>query len=203
MSAPMGRSLLINAAGAALIDHHLRARGQDIRQLPEAISAILEKHRREFDDNDQRLNLTNDIHVAARTSDFTQTGFRVGGAALHMPPLLGSLKADEDGDIVFRMREMMITPDVIYNGTSAALNSGMPSMVRFVTTRRLPETIIVAAQGRPLSDLLSHPALDGRGLRIAKIANMPEGNTFNLRGTPAMGTAITIAPAGKVVLPLD
>lgn len=196
MSKTFGRGLIINAAAAALIDHHLRSRGQNISLLAQTIRHAIEINARRFADDDNRFSFTNDIHVSSRTTDIPQVSFRLeDGKALHMPPVICRVKEDEDKDIVLTFREMMITPEVIYNA--------IPGAVRIVTTRRLPETLVTAAQGRLLEEVLSHPALDGRGLRIAAIANMPEGNTFNLRGTPPYGTAITLSPAGKTIIPLD
>lgn len=193
---PMGPGLIINAVGAALIDHHLRKRGQDISMLPQTIHPIIELNQRRFSDNDGWLHFTNDIHVSSRITDIPQVNFRLNdNKALHMPPLLGSVKEDDDGDLVFNMREMMISEEVFYNA--------LPKSVRLVTTRRLPETLIVAAKDRALKDIISHPALDGRGVRIKAIANQPEGNTFNLHNSPAQGTAITLSPCGKIILPFE
>jgi len=89
------------------------------------------------------------IHFEAATADGRMVGMRVEGV--------------EDGMRV----EVDLAPDmeVVWNAPLIVMRSG------------LPDTIMAAATGRPLSDIVTHPALDGLDLRIASASRDKKGGT--------------------------
>lgn len=191
----MSRGLVLNGVAAALIAHHLRTHGQDLSLLPQAIHRIEVEGRRQMErENRDRISFTNDPGALDPIPDLTLVAFRLGdGGTLSMPPLIGSIRDDKDGDLVLRIREMAITDGVHYNTVDAG--------VRMVLTRRLPETLVVVAAGRPLADYVSHPALDPLSLVIDTAYNLPEGSSLNISGRPPMGAALRLRPGGRTIMP--
>lgn len=191
----VSRSLVVNGVAAALIDHHLRQHGQDLSLLPQAIHRIEVAGRPGMERKGRgRISFTNDTGTTRNIPELTITTFRLGdGGTLHMPPMIGSICDDEDGDLVLLVREMAITDSVFYNMIDAGL--------RIILTRRLPETLVDAAAGRPLADYVSHPALHLLPLVIDTAYNLPDGFSLNIMERPSMGAALRLRPSGKTILP--
>lgn len=143
-SGPMGRCLILNAVAAALIDHHLRERSQNLLMLPQTLTRIIGLNGMRMNRNgDPYLPITNVDGMSEGGPTRVQTRFQLdSGESLHMPALLGSLRQDDDGDIVLTPYEMMIGSPTLY--------SAINGEVRLITTRTMATGVMAAALGQPL-----------------------------------------------------
>lgn len=143
-----------------------------------------------------RAAFTNDATVRKRmpnVRDIVPHGRR--GLPIHLPAMLGRFD-DGEGTLRLAFRELEI-------GDHAVLNR-VDGKLRVVIEENLPDSVIAAAHGAPLSRIVSHHALDRLGIVVRRAYNLPEGQTFNIRdGTRRMGAAFVVDAVGTVCLKVD
>jgi hypothetical protein len=190
------RGLVVSAIAAALVDHHLRKRGQDVSMLPQAISRLLDIERVDpAGPGFWQRPLTNDAGLGA-LRDLPLTILQLDdGTPLELPPLVATLRQEGGANPVFRIVDMDMGAGYRY--------AEWTGEAQILGRRPLPETLVTTTRGCPLKEVVSHGALDGMAIRIAGICNQPLPEVSGVQEREQLGMAITLSSLGEVVLPFQ
>lgn len=161
--------LSIDPIAAAVLLHRLRSNGMHLGHLGAAI--LLASKDWKFDESDQR-SFTNDPFLSARDPNFPKMSLNdKNGWPIDLPSMTWKTRKSETGfEIV--VREMAISEGFCLNI--------FDEKFRIVSPYPQPETILSASIGRPLADIISHPALDPMGLTVVRAYNLPPNHTMNI-----------------------